>query len=127
MASVRSMRDPAYFVLASLLGGPLCGSAIIERAEEMSDGRVRLVTGTLYTVIDRLTAEGYLCRAGVETVAGRARRRYGLTLSGLSALRAGDALRTRGAGLVTRAGGQTVGRIVTISGCVRVGGKVRAE
>jgi len=52
------MREPTYFVLASLLAGPLHGYAIIKRAEELSGGRVRLATGTLYTALDRLSAEG---------------------------------------------------------------------
>ena len=54
------MREPTYFVLASLLEGPLHGYAIIKRTEDMSAGRVRLATGTLYTALDRLTAEGYV-------------------------------------------------------------------
>src|ERR1700684_3360400 len=51
-------REPTYFLLASLLDGPLHGYAIIQRAAELSDGRVRMATGTLYTALDRLTAEG---------------------------------------------------------------------
>jgi DNA-binding PadR family transcriptional regulator len=52
------MREPAYFVLASLLDGPLHGYAIIQRTEQLSGGRVRLATGTLYTALDRLTVDG---------------------------------------------------------------------
>ncbi len=58
--SYAPMREPTYFVLAALLAGPLHGYAIIKRAEEMSGGRVRLATGTLYTALDRLTDEGYV-------------------------------------------------------------------
>jgi DNA-binding PadR family transcriptional regulator len=54
------MREPTYFVLAALLAGPLHGYAIIKRAGELSGGRVRLATGTLYTALDRLTAEGHV-------------------------------------------------------------------
>ncbi len=43
------MREPTYFVLAALLGGPLHGYVIIQRAGEPSGGRLRLATGTLYT------------------------------------------------------------------------------
>ena len=53
-----SMREPTYFVLAALLAGPLHGYAIMKRAGELSGGRVRLATGTLYTALDRLTDEG---------------------------------------------------------------------
>jgi len=82
------MREPTYFVLAALLAGPLHGYAIIKRAEELSSGRVRLATGTLYTALDRLTAEGQVELVSEETVAGRVRRTYGLTTSGSAALRA---------------------------------------
>jgi PadR family transcriptional regulator PadR len=83
-----SMRQPTYFVLAALLGGPLHGYAIIKRAEELSGGRVRLATGTLYTALDRLTAQGHVELVSEETVGGRIRRTYGLTESGSAALRA---------------------------------------
>jgi PadR family transcriptional regulator PadR len=83
-----SMREPTYFVLAALLAGPLHGYAIIKRAEELSDGRVKLATGTLYTALDRLAAEGHVTLVSEETVAGRIRRSYGLTGSGAAALRA---------------------------------------
>jgi DNA-binding PadR family transcriptional regulator len=82
------MREPTYFVLASLLAGPLHGYAIMKRAEELSDGRVRLATGTLYTALDRLAADGHVRLVSEETVAGRIRRSYGLTEDGATALRA---------------------------------------
>ena len=82
------MREPTYFVLAALLRGPLHGYAIMKRAEELSGGRVRLATGTLYTALDRLTAEGHVQLVSEETVAGRVRRTYGLTEGGSAALRA---------------------------------------
>jgi len=82
------MREPTYFVLAALLAGPLHGYAIIKRAGELSDGRVRLATGTLYTALDRLTSEGHVELVSEETVAGRIRRSYGLTQAGAAALRA---------------------------------------
>jgi DNA-binding PadR family transcriptional regulator len=82
------MREQTYFVLASLLNGPLHGYAIIKRAEELSGGRVRLATGTLYTALDRLAADGHVRLVSEETVAGRIRRSYGLTEDGATALRA---------------------------------------
>jgi PadR family transcriptional regulator, regulatory protein PadR len=111
------MRTPTYFVLASMLGGPLHGSAIIERAAAMSDGRLRLPTGTLYTALDRLIADGLVRRASEETSGGRIRRSYALTPSGIGALR-GDTSR-----MTSSAGG--IGRVVSIGGRVRLGGKGR--
>jgi PadR family transcriptional regulator, regulatory protein PadR len=82
------MREPTYFILAALLAGPLHGYAIIKRAEEMSDGRVKLATGTLYTALDRLSADGYVRLVREEIVEGRIRRSYGLTDAGSAAVRA---------------------------------------
>src|SRR5215510_15302644 len=95
------MREPTYFVLASLLDGPLHGYAIIQRAEHLSAGRVRLATGTLYTALDRLTAEGYVELVSEEIVNGRARRSYGLTPLGAGALRAEAERMAEAAQLVT--------------------------
>ena len=92
MTRSSAMREPTYFVLASLLGGPLHGYAIIKRAEELSGGRVRLATGTLYTALDRLTTDGHVQLVSEETVGGRVRRSYGLTEDGATALRS-EALR----------------------------------
>jgi PadR family transcriptional regulator, regulatory protein PadR len=95
------MREPSYFVLASLLDGPLHGYAIIQRAEHLSGGRVRLATGTLYTALDRLTADGFVELVSEEIVNGRARRSYGLTPSGSGTLRAEAARMAEAARLVT--------------------------
>ena len=95
------LREPTYFVLASLLDGPLHGYAIIQRAEHLSGGRVRLATGTLYTALDRLTAEGLVELVSEAIVNGRARRSYGLTPSGSGALRAEATRMAEAARLVT--------------------------
>ena len=102
MTRSSAMREPTYFVLASLLRGPLHGYAIIKRAEELSDGRVRLATGTLYTALDRLTADGCVQLVSEETVGGRIRRSYGLTEDGAAALRAEAQRMAEAARIVTR-------------------------
>ena len=95
------MREPTYYVLASLLDGPLHGYAIIKRTGDLSGGRVRLATGTLYTALDRLAAEGYVRLVSEEIVNGRARRSYGLTDSGAAALRAEAVRMAEAARIVT--------------------------
>ena len=97
------MREPTYFVLASLLDGPLHGYGIIKRAAELSRGRVRLATGTLYTALDRLAADGYIEMVSDEIVNGRTRRSYGLTAPGSAALRAEAARMAQAAQIVTSA------------------------
>ncbi len=76
------MREPTYFVLAALLDGPLHGYAIAQRAQELSDGRVRLSAGTLYGALDRLTAEGLVAVDSEDVVNGRRRRYHRITGSG---------------------------------------------
>jgi PadR family transcriptional regulator, regulatory protein PadR len=98
------MREPTYFVLAALLRGPLHGYAIMKRAGELSGGRVRLATGTLYTALDRLTAEGHVELVSEERVGGRVRRTYGLTEGGSAALRAEAVRMAEAARLVTGSG-----------------------
>jgi DNA-binding PadR family transcriptional regulator len=99
--SMGEMREPTYFVLAALLDGPLHGYAIIQRVAEMSGNRVRLATGTLYTALDRLTAEGFVRLVSEKIVNGRARRSYGLTDSGTAALNAEAARMEQAAAVVT--------------------------
>ncbi|WP_243706159.1 PadR family transcriptional regulator [Micromonospora sp. KC721] len=81
-----ALREPSYFVLAALLGGKLHGYAVIKRVAELSDGRVKLAAGSLYSVLDRLLGEGLVAAAGEEIVNGRARRYYRLTDEGRSVL-----------------------------------------
>jgi PadR family transcriptional regulator, regulatory protein PadR len=102
------MREPTYFVLASLLDGPLHGYAIIKRAEEISGGRVSLAAGTLYTALDRLTGEGYVTLVSEEVVNGRNRRSYGLTEDGATALRSEAIRMAEAARVVTGASGISV-------------------
>jgi len=102
----RPLREPTYFVLASLLDGPLHGYGVIKRAAELSDGRVRIRAGTLYGALDRLIAEGLVAFNGEEVVDGRLRRYYRLTSAGEAALlaeadrlrQAADIVETRGPG-----------------------------
>lgn len=82
------MREPTYFILASLQDEPLHGYAIIKHAETLSGGRVKLATGTLYTALDRLATEAYVRVVNEEIVNGRSRRYYALTTEGRAALQA---------------------------------------
>jgi PadR family transcriptional regulator, regulatory protein PadR len=105
------MREPTFFILASLLAGPLHGYGIIKRAAELSKGRLRLSAGTLYTALDRLTAAGLLEIVRREIVSGRARSYYELTAFGRAAVHS-EALRmTQAAQAVTRQANLTALRL----------------
>ncbi|MGI5145043.1 PadR family transcriptional regulator [Plantactinospora sp. CA-294935] len=99
--SFAAMREPTYFILAALQDEPLHGYAIVKRAQELSGGRVRLTTGTLYAALDRLSGEEMVRVAEETVVNGRARRTYELTERGLSALRE-EAARMAAAARVVR-------------------------
>jgi PadR family transcriptional regulator PadR len=110
------MREPTYHVLAALMDGPLYGYAIIKHAEQASGGRVKLATGTLYATLDRLAGEGLVEVTSEEIVNGRARRYYGLTEAGSSALRAEAQRMARAARMVTEHRGNlgkaALGRVI---------------
>ena len=96
------MREPTYFLMAALLGGPLHGYAIAQKASELSEGRVRLTAGTLYGALVRLVKQGFMTETGEEFVAGRKRRTYELTDRGREAL-SEDAARMRTAAAIVEA------------------------
>ena len=75
-------RTPSYFALATLVDGPLHGYAIVRRAAELSDGEVRLSTGTLYALLERAIDEGLVVAGEPYLEGGRQRRDYTLTQIG---------------------------------------------
>lgn len=101
------MREPTYYILASLQDEPLHGYAIIKRAGELSRGQVRLATGTLYAALDRLAGEQLVRVSDEQIVNGRARRYYTLTEAGLVALREEAARLADAARIVTEHGPKT--------------------
>ena len=56
----------AFQVLLALADGERHGYAIIKEVEERSGGSVRLRTGTLYTLLQRLLEEGLISQPGAE-------------------------------------------------------------
>ncbi|MEW1698522.1 PadR family transcriptional regulator [Streptomyces sp. NPDC093249] len=89
-----SLTEAQYFILASLLDGPLHGYGIVKAAERATDGRLRIAVGTLYGALERLERAGHVTPGDEEIVDGRARRYYRLTEDGRGALDR-EALRMR--------------------------------
>jgi PadR family transcriptional regulator len=81
-------RRPSYFALATLVEGPLHGYAIVRRAAQLSDGEIRLSTGTLYALLERAIGEGLVVAGEPYVEGGRQRRDYRLTSIGRDALTA---------------------------------------
>jgi len=85
MAS-KPMTGQAFFVLTALAAGPRHGYGILGEVAELSSGRVKLKIGSLYGVLERLTAEGLIEPDREEARDGRLRRYYRLTRNGRRAL-----------------------------------------
>jgi len=78
---------PALFhVLVALADGETHGYAIMKEVERLTEGAVRLSTGTLYGIIKRLLADGLITESRPGGDARR--RRYELTRFGADVARA---------------------------------------
>lgn len=84
------LSEATLFILLSLSGEPRHGYAIMKDVETMSQGRVKLSTGTLYGALRRLLEGGWIRRAGdtPASEAGRVRKVYALTDLGRHVLNA---------------------------------------
>ena len=82
------MQEATFLILTALADGSQHGYGIITEVAQISDGRVRLRAGTLYTALDRLRVDGLVAVDGEEIVEGRLRRYYRLTPQGTKVLAA---------------------------------------
>ena len=80
------MTEAEFLILTSLLEAPMHGYGIVQAVREMSGERVRLPVGTLYGVLDRLSADGLVALDREEAHRGRLRRYYRVTEGGAQAL-----------------------------------------
>ncbi|MGH2882187.1 MAG: PadR family transcriptional regulator [Solirubrobacteraceae bacterium] len=78
----RTMQEATFLILTALAAGSRHGYAIITDVAGISDGRVRLRAGTLYTALDRLREDGLIEVDREEVVDSRLRRYYRLTTAG---------------------------------------------
>jgi DNA-binding PadR family transcriptional regulator len=95
----RTMQEATFLILTALAGGSQHGYGIITDVERISDQRVRLRAGTLYTALDRLREDRLVEVDREEIVDGRLRRYYRLTAVGQERL-AAEAARLQANALV---------------------------
>jgi len=81
-----TITEPVLLILLSLAEQPRHGYSILKDVEEISDGRVRLSTGTLYGALRRLLEDEWIQRAADENTS-RGRQSYRLTAQGRRTLR----------------------------------------
>ena len=76
------MQEATFLILTALADRSQHGYGIINEVLDISESRVRLRAGTLYTALDRLKADGLIDVDREEIVDNRLRRYYRLTPEG---------------------------------------------
>ena len=82
-----AITEPVLLILSSLAEAPRHGYALIKDIEQMSSGRVRLSTGTLYGALRRLLESGWI-EPYESADTSRDKRFYRITHNGLGILEA---------------------------------------
>jgi PadR family transcriptional regulator, regulatory protein PadR len=86
MKPPKPLGDVATSIMAVLADGDLHGYAILAEVRLLSDGAIRLGTGTMYGALERLQDAGMVAVVDEEVVDGRLRRYYRLSGDGRAAL-----------------------------------------
>jgi DNA-binding PadR family transcriptional regulator len=73
------LTEVTFFILLSLSSGQKHGYVIMKDVGSLSDGRIRLGTGTLYGALGRLLDQGWIDRVEEEQTSGRRRKAYVLS------------------------------------------------
>lgn len=81
----KPLTEPVLLILLSLADDPRHGYALMKDIEAISQGRVRLSTGTLYGALRRLLNDGWIERFEGEDTA-RDKQAYKLTSAGYKQL-----------------------------------------
>jgi DNA-binding PadR family transcriptional regulator len=76
------MQEATFLILTALAAGSQHGYGVISDVLAISDGRVKLRAGTLYSALDRLRIDGLVEVDREEVVDSRLRRYYRLTTQG---------------------------------------------
>ncbi|HKC86974.1 MAG TPA: helix-turn-helix transcriptional regulator [Blastocatellia bacterium] len=80
-AETKPLSEPVLLILMSLVDEPRHGYALIKDIETLSNGRVRLSTGTLYGALHRLLKDRWIARFKQEDKS-REKQAYKLTPTG---------------------------------------------
>ena len=85
MPDITALTETTYYILLSLYT-PRHGYGIMQRAAELSGGRVKLAAGTLYGALNAMTAKGWIVLLSGESDSRK--KEYRLTPTGLAELKA---------------------------------------
>jgi DNA-binding PadR family transcriptional regulator len=84
--AAKPLTEPVLLILMSLADKPRHGYALMQDIESLSDGRVRLGTGTLYGALRRLLDDAWIERFD-QPDTSREKQAYRLTTAGAGQLR----------------------------------------
>lgn len=98
IAGLLPLREPTFYILLSLSAGSKHGYAILKDVADLSNGTVKLSTGTLYEALARLLEQSLIERADLpestENIAasekdhpGKPRKTYRLSKKGKTVLK----------------------------------------
>lgn len=79
---LETLSEQMYYTLLALHAGPMHGYRIMQYVSELTQGRVAIGAGTLYTLLGRFEEEGYICLSGTS----EGRKYYSLAPNGRQAL-----------------------------------------
>lgn len=80
------LTESYFYILLCLYKGPNHGYGIMQESARMSDGRVKIGSGTMYGATSNMLKKGWIEEAGSETEASSRRRLYRLTDEGRGVL-----------------------------------------
>lgn len=87
MKMTEPLTESYFYILLCLYGGPMHGYGIMRRTEELSGGRVKIGSGTMYGATSNMMKKGWIEEC-MDISGGERRRMYTLTESGREALAA---------------------------------------
>ena len=85
MPDITALTETTYYILLALYT-PCHGYGIMQRAAELSGGRVKLAAGTLYGALNAMTGKGWITLLPGESDSRK--KEYRLTPTGLAVLKA---------------------------------------
>lgn len=96
MEPFEPLREPTFYILLSLAGGEKHGYAMLKTIEQLSHGKLRLSTGTLYEALARLVELEWIERVDSPLPVpdsdadqrGKTRKAYRISRLGMRVLRA---------------------------------------
>lgn len=87
MKMVEPLTESYYYILLCLYDGPKHGYGIMQQTQEITDGRVKIGSGTMYGATSNMMKKGWIEEC-MDVSDGERRRSYRLTNQGMEVLKA---------------------------------------